>query len=170
MRDTEVFLCEPDKLLIGKLTTKMFKPYSQNDKLMIEHNFFNLFGRKIYSNGFMVDKENKIKDSVAYDRDGNLYIVGYKEKKNDDFLKRMKEDYDFLEKNKDFFLGALSTKFKKELYFSNLKIMVISSCFTDKDIIDCKNYPLNIELYSWQLVNGLLILDRKFSSERYHKE
>lgn len=165
MRNTNIFLFDKEKMLIGKLTTKMYKPYSVNDKKFIEKNFYNLFKRKIYSSeGYVIDEKNKITNTIAYDNFGNIYLVLFKEKKNDNFFDRAKKDYDFLYENQNIFLEHISNKFKSPALFSNLKVMIISSCYSDKDITDAKNIDFPCELYSWQTVESLLLVSKKFAN------
>lgn len=164
MLDVKLFFLEKEKMLLGKIDNKRFMPYSRNDKFFIESNFYNLFGKKIYLTEIKTEYNGSMEATIAYDKDGNIYIVLYKEKPNDNFVFKAEKIYNFIYENNSEFLREIQKKFKPTALLSNIKCMVISSAYMNKDYVNIKKSDLKYDLYTWQEINKILVLSHVFTN------
>lgn len=75
-----LFIFNPDKLLVGKLSKRMCKPFDiNNDKIIIEKNLKNLLNLKLLYSDYVDDNGDILADTIAIDNKTNtLYLIGYK--------------------------------------------------------------------------------------------
>lgn len=156
-----LFLFNPEQMLIGKLKKSMYKPFHINDKILIEKNLRNILNLKLLYSDYVDDDGKVIADTIAIDKNGTLYLVGYKKSAKDDFLKRYKEQYDKLMENRfEFEERAKLTAKNDGLSLYRCNAIIISSAFTPKEIEESKNFPIPCELYTWSLVENIIIFDK----------
>jgi len=156
-----LFLFNQEQVLIGKLSKQMYKPFHINDKIAIEKNLKNILGLKLLYSDYINEDGKVIADTIAVDKNGTLYLIGYKKKVKDDFLKRYKEQYEKLMENRYIFEErARQVARRDDLSMYRCKSIFISSFFTPQEIEKSKDFPIPCELYTWSLVENILIFDK----------
>lgn len=156
-----LFLFNPEQMLIGKLKKSMYKPFHINDKILIEKNLRNILNLKLLYSDYVDDDGKVIADTIAIDKNGTLYLIGYKKSLKDNFLKRYQEQYNKLIENRfTFEERAKSIARKDDVSLYRCKAIFISSTFTPKEIEDSKNFIIPCELYTWSLVENIIIFDK----------
>lgn len=156
-----LFLFNPEQMLIGKLKKGMYKPFHINDKIIIEKNLKNLLGLKLLYSDYVDDDGKVIADTIAIDNNGVLYLIGYKKSINDNFLKRYKEQYENLMENRFIFEERAKVVARRDnLSLYRCRAIFISSVFTPKEIEESNNFPIPCELYTWSLIENILIFDK----------
>lgn len=156
-----LYLFNPEQMLIGKLKKGMYKPFHINDKIILEKNLKNILGLKLLYSDY-VDEDGKIiADTIAIDKNGILYLIGYKKSVKDNFLKRYKEQYENLMENRHTFEERAKLIARRDnISLYTCKAIFISSVFTPKEIEESRDFPIPCELYTWSLVGNILIFDK----------
>lgn len=160
----ELFIFNPDKLLVGKLSKRMCKPFDiNNDKIIIEKNLKNLLNLKLLYSDYVNDNGDVLADTIAIDNKTNtLYLIGYKKNSRDNFLKRYKKQYLSLEKTKDIFLERVRLLSRKnDIYMYNFRAIFIASSFTPQEVNSSTAFPISCDLYTWSYVNNIIIFKKK---------
>jgi len=160
----ELFIFNPDKLLVGKLSKRMCKPFDiNNDKIIIEKNLKNLLNLKLLYSDYVNDNGDVLADTIAIDNKTNtLYLIGYKKNSRDNFLKRYKKQYLSLEKTKDIFLERVRLLSRKnDIYMYNFRAIFIASSFTPQEVNSSTTFPVSCDLYTWSYVNNIIIFKKK---------
>lgn len=150
--NSQLFLFDEENMLIGKLKNQSKKQYSQNDKAIILKNLYNIFGISLYSQNFVTNK-NQTDAAIGYDKQKNVYLLVFKTDGKENIEYKINKDYEFIKENEDLFRAALSKATKKDIYLSDLNVIVISSYFSEIDISKLKNIDLPIKLYTWQYID-----------------
>lgn len=159
-----LFIFNPDKLLVGKLSKRMCKPFDiNNDKIIIEKNLKNLLNLKLLYSDYVNDNGDILADTIAIDNKTNtLYLIGYKKNSRDNFLKRYEKQYLSLEETKDIFLERVRLLSRKnEIYMYNFRAIFIASSFTSQEINSSTTFPVSCDLYTWSYVKDMIIFRKK---------
>lgn len=156
-----LFLFNPEQCLIGKLSKNQFKPFHGNDKKIIEKNLKNLLGVKLVFSDYIDDNGKVIADTIGIDRQGVPYLIGYKKSGKDNFFKRYENQYEKLMTDK-YTLKERLENFSRvdEAKLYSMKCVIISSQFTAEEIEAAKSFVIPCELYTWTLVDRILIFEK----------
>jgi len=156
-----LYLTNPQQLLIGKLTKRMYKSYSPNDRVVVEKNLKSLLDLRLLYCDYCNDDGKTLVNTVASGKDGTIYIIGFKKTHKDDFYKRYLNQYNELQNVKEMFIDSVRNKTKNiNVSFFNIKAIFISSVFSPDDIKKSKEFVVPCELYTWSMVENILIFDK----------
>lgn len=156
-----LYLFNPEQMLIGKLSKSMYKPFHINDKILIEKNLKNILDIKLLYSDYVDDDGTIMADTLGVDKNGTLYLIGYKKKPKDNFLKRYKEQYEkLMETRFTFEERAKAVARRDDISLYRCKAIMISSVFTPNEIKAAKDFPIPCDLYTWSLVGNILIFDK----------
>ncbi|MFW6024875.1 MAG: hypothetical protein ACOCRX_00890 [Candidatus Woesearchaeota archaeon] len=157
-----IYLINPQKMLIGKLTKRAYKPFHPNDRVIIEKNIYNLLKIKLAYSGYYNDEGKLLADTIAYDRDGYIYLIGFKKNKKDKYIERYKKQLCNLKEDRYRFESLMSGIIKKEVSLLKIRMILIGYMFDENEIKSIKeemDIPCNF--YTWCMAdNNLLIFNK----------
>jgi len=157
----KLFYFNPEQMLIGKLKKNMFKPFHHNDKLLIEKNLKNILGLRLLYSDYVDENGKVIADTIGMDREGRLYLVGYKKSAKDNFLKRYRKQYEDLMDMRYIFDERVKLAARRDdVTLFRCRAVFIGSKFTDEEINASDDFPIPCDLYTWCLVGNILIFDK----------
>lgn len=157
-----LFLFNPEQMLIGKLSKKMYKPFSINDKIIIEKNLKNLLNLQLIFSGYYSEQGEYIAETIAIDKKEKIpYMIGYKKSIKDDFLKRYEEEYNKIMQDKERFKELLIMHSRLDsIKLHDMRCIIIASAFSKKEINKSKQFPIPVDLYTWTMIDNILIFDK----------
>ncbi|QUH22051.1 hypothetical protein [Alkaliphilus sp. B6464] len=159
----KLFLINPEQMLIGKLSKKMYKPFCVNDKIIIEKNLKNLLDlRLIFSGYYSEDGQKHIAETIALDTKKRIpYLIGYKKSTRDNFLNRYQNEYENIMEDKKKFVDLVSLYGRVDnLKTHDMRCIIIASAFTPKEVALAREFPIPVDFYTWALVENILIFKK----------
>jgi len=155
-----LFLINTEQMLIGKLSRGAYKPFSINDKIFIEKNLYSLLGARLLFKGYYNEDGKKLAETIGFNvREKIPYLIGYKKNNKDEFLKRYGKEYENIMEDKAKFEELLKVQGRTDL-LNELEMVVIASHYTDEEIKNAQNMPYKVNLYTWSLVDKILIFNK----------
>ena len=154
-----IYIFNPEKLLIGKLSKRACKPFNiLNDRIIIEKNLKNLLKLKLLYSDYVDEEGKTIADTIAIDNTNILYLIGYKKNAKDNFLSKYRKQYEKLVETKEVFLERVKIITKKDdIYIDNFRAILIASNFTPQEIKKSTEFPIPCDLYTWSYIGNIII-------------
>lgn len=155
-----LYLINKEQMLIGKLSKKSYKPFSINDKIIIEKNLYNLLGLRLLFNGYHDESEKKIAETIGYNsKTKTPVLLGYKKNSKDDFLNRYIKEYEKIMEEKERFEGIVKVQGRTD-YLSEMEMVIIASHYSEGEISKANNAKIKVNLYTWSMIGDILVFDQ----------